>query len=49
MQKLIIIRQLTEMKVATLNDNNNNNNNNNNDNNDNNNNDNNTNIVVAAP
>ena len=46
MQKLIIIRQLTEMKVATLNDNNNNNNN---DNNDNNNNDNNTNIVVAAP
>ena len=48
MQKLIIIRQLTEMKVATLNDNNNNNNNNN-DNNDNNNNDNNTNIVVAAP
>ena len=44
MQKLIIIRQLTEMKVATLNDNNNNN-----DNNDNNNNDNNTNIVVAAP
>ena len=43
-QKLIIIRQLTEMKVATLNDNNNNN-----DNNDNNNNDNNTNIVVAAP
>ena len=48
MQKLIIIRQLTEMKVATLNDNNNNNNNNN-DNNDNNNNDNNTNTVVAAP
>ena len=47
MQKLIIIRQLTEMKVATLNDNNNNNNNDNNDNN--NNNDNNTNIVVAAP
>ena len=45
MQKLIIIRQLTEMKVATLNDNNNNNN----DNSDNNNNDNNTNIVVAAP
>ena len=44
MQKLIIIRQSTEMKVATLNDNNNNN-----DNNDNNNNDNNTNIVVAAP
>ena len=44
MQKLIIIRQLTEMKVATLNDNNNNN-----DNNDNNNNDNNTNIVAAAP
>ena len=44
MQKLIIIRQLTEMKVATLNDDNNNN-----DNNDNNNNDNNTNIVVAAP
>ena len=46
MQKLIIIRQLTEMKVATLNDNNNNNNDNNDNNN---NNDNNTNIVVAAP
>ena len=40
-EKLIIIRQLTEMKVATLNDNNNDDNNNNN-------NDNNTNIVVAA-